>query len=86
MGNKGMKMKRLTFCDRAKIEMLRRNGVQVAAIATELGVSRAAIYRELEKGKTDSGSYCAEKAEAARIIGIARQRGVSLDVLREAIK
>lgn len=83
---KGQKVKHLTFEDRLKIEMLARNGVPTASIATELGKSRAAIYRELEKGKTDSGSYCAEKAEAARIIGIARQRGVSLDVLREAIK
>lgn len=86
MGNKGMKMKRLTFPDRVKIATLVNAGVPVKDIAEELCMSRAAIYRELEKGKTDSGSYCAEKAEAARIIGIARQRHVSLDVLREAIK
>ena len=86
MTSKGQKVKRLRYDDRLKIEQLRRNGVRADEIADEIGVSRAAIYREIGKGKREDGTYCAEKGEAARIIGIARQRGVSMDVLREAIK
>ncbi len=56
-----MKCKNLTFADRQRIEELRNKNKSLNAIADELGVHLATIYREIKRGKTgeidDNGQY-----------------------------
>lgn len=56
-----MKCKNLTFADRQRIEELRNKNKSLNAIAAELGVNLATIYREIKRGNTgeidDNGQY-----------------------------
>lgn len=56
-----MKCKNLTFEDRQRLEELRNKNVSNRAIASELGVHLATIYREIQRGNTgeidDNGQY-----------------------------
>ncbi len=47
-----MAYKHLTFQNRKKIAELYADGVSPAVIAKQLGVHRATVYRELERGYT----------------------------------
>lgn len=60
--------KRLAFADRQRIEEMFNSGMNEKAIAAEVGVHIATIYRELERGKTivaDSVRYSADTAQRA---------------------
>ncbi len=62
------KYKRLVFADRQRIEAMFNNGMKEKAIADEIGVHIATIYRELERGKiivADSVRYSADTAQRA---------------------
>ena len=56
-----MKCKNLTFADRKRLEELRNENKSLSAIADELGVHLATIYREISRGNTgeidDNGQY-----------------------------
>ncbi len=50
--------KLITYTDRQKIEELLGAGAKPAKIATEIGVHRATIYRELKRGISESTNGC----------------------------
>lgn len=52
--------KKITWADRQRIETLLMAGFTVAEIAEDIGVSRAAIYYEMERGGVP---YCADRAQ-----------------------
>lgn len=70
----------LAYEDRKKLEALYDSGVSLIAIAAELGVHLATIYRELARGATgelnESGrsGYNAEQAQKAVLSSI-KSRG-----------
>lgn len=57
--------KNLTYADRQKIERMSRQGIAAKAIALEIGVHIATIYRELQRGADAEGHYKAELAQQA---------------------
>lgn len=63
--NVARKYRFLSYEDRLKMESMLKNNMSVAAIAGELGMTRAAIYAELRKvGKAkDQKSYSADEAQ-----------------------
>lgn len=56
-----MKCKNLTFADRQRLEELRNKNISLNAIAAELDVHLATIYREIKRGYTgeidENGQY-----------------------------
>jgi IS30 family transposase len=62
------KYKRIKYADRQQIEAMYNSGAKEKAIAEEIGVHIATIYKELERGKTivaDSVRYSADIAQRA---------------------
>lgn len=53
----------LTYEDRKKIEFMYKNKSRVQDISSVLNVSRATIYRELDRGRDDRGNYNATLAQ-----------------------
>lgn len=54
-------VKRLTFADRQQIETMTKAGAKVVKIAEAVGVHRATIYKELERGGTPYRAEVAQK-------------------------
>lgn len=58
--------KRLKYEDRKKIEIMCREGKNVSELAQEMGVHRATIYHELNRGGAGNGKRMLYSAEVAQ--------------------
>lgn len=57
--------KKITYADRQKIEQMIAQGKKPKEIADETGVCFQTMYRELQRGKDETGKYTAENAQKA---------------------
>jgi len=57
--------KKITYADRQAIERMNEQGIAPKAIALEIGVHIATIYREMQRGTDAEGHYKAELAQQA---------------------
>lgn len=60
--------KKLNYKDRQRLEEMVKVGEKVTAMAAEMGVHRATLYRELERGGAsgrDHTGYSADRAQKA---------------------
>lgn len=58
--------KRMGYKDRERIEQLVRAGAKAKDIAAEMGVHRATLYRELERGGADGRNHAGYSADRAQ--------------------
>ncbi|GHV45068.1 hypothetical protein FACS1894180_7180 [Bacteroidia bacterium] len=53
-------MRHITSMQRYEISLYKKSGWTQQQIAAEIGVSQAAISKEIKRNKTDSGNYSAK--------------------------